>query len=309
MRASTQLLRTVIRRPMWRPLLIAILLSAFAAAATPKTSLQTSLDQIFAGQPAAAIVLDVHSGSVLATHNVGVLTQRVAAPGSAIKPFTLQLLLESGAIRAQDSIVCRRHLTIGGRSLDCSHPPEFASFEAADALAFSCNSYFVTAAARLRPGELERRFKELGFNRPSGLLPNEGQGYVDAAKDVSARQLLAIGVSGIEITPVEFASAYLRLARIDPRSANASEKVVLDGLKRATDYGLAQNARLDHFAVAGKTGTASDPTDPHTHAWFAGFAPAEKPEIVVVVFVERGRGSVEAAGLAHKIFEAYEEQK
>lgn len=294
----------------WRPLILFVtLLPLSSGAATHKTPLQSSIDQIFAGQMGAAIVLDTRSGTVLATHNVPLLTQRVAAPGSAIKPFVLQLLLESGAIRPQDSIVCRRHLTIARRSLDCSHPPEFSSFQAADALAFSCNSYFVTAAARLKPGELERHFKELGFTRASGLLANEGQGHVDAARDTQARELLAIGVSGIEVTPAELAAGYLRLARIDPASARPSDKIVLDGLKRATDYGLAQNAKLERIAVAGKTGTASDPADPHTHAWFAGFAPADKPQIVVVVFVERGRGSLGAATLAHKIFEAYEEQK
>ena len=52
-----------------------------------------------------------------------------------------------------------------------------------------------------------------------------------------------------------------------------------------------------------------DPGGQHTHAWFAGFAPAEKPEIVIVVFVNRGRGSVEAAQLAHRIFEAYERHR
>jgi cell division protein FtsI/penicillin-binding protein 2 len=96
---------------------------------------------------------------------------------------------------------------------------------------------------------------------------------------------------------------------VDAASASPAQKVVLAGLHEATDYGLARNAKSDGLSVAGKTGTASDPTDPHTHAWFAGFAPAEKPQIVVVVFVGRGRGSVEAANLAHRIFQAYQEQR
>jgi len=40
------------------------------------------------------------------------------------------------------------------------------------------------------------------------------------------------------------------------------------------------------------------------HAWFAGFAPVDDPQIVVVVFVENGgHGSSAAAPLAHAIFE------
>jgi cell division protein FtsI/penicillin-binding protein 2 len=156
---------------------------------------------------------------------------------------------------------------------------------------------------------LERRFRELGFNRPSGLLADEGEGRIANANSTVERQLMAIGVSGVEITPLELASAYLQLARVEAASATSAQKVVMAGLREATDHGLAQNAKTDYLSVAGKTGTASDPDDPHTHAWFAGFAPAEKPEIVVVVFVDRGRGSVEAATIAHRIFQAYEEQR
>lgn len=284
-------------------------LLTFSYAPAQRTSLEGSLDRAFAGQSGADVVVRVPDGRVLAAHNLPVLTRRVAAPGSAIKPFVLQLLLETGAIGPKDSIACRRRLTIAGRRLDCSHPPEFATFQAEEALAFSCNSYFVTAAERLKPGELERRFRELGFNRPSELLPGEGQGRVATATNLAERQLLAIGIAGIEITPLELASAYLQLARVNPSSATSAQKVVLAGLREATDYGLAQDAKPDGLSVTGKTGTASDPADPHTHAWFAGFAPAEKPEIVVVVFVERGRGSVEAANVAHRIFQAYEEQR
>ena len=271
--------------------------------------MQNAVDRALAGAQGAAVVVTVRDGRVLAAHNVPVLTRRVATPGSAIKPFVLQLLLETGAVGPQDTIACRRNLTIAGRKLNCSHPPEFNTFHAEEALALSCNSYFVTAAEKLKPGALERRFMELGFNRPTGLMVEEGRGRVDAASSVAERQLLAIGVAGIEVTPLEMASAYLRLARVDPASASAAEKVVLAGLREATDYGLAQRAKPDGLSVAGKTGTATDAPDPHTHGWFAGFAPADKPEIVVVVFVERGNGSVEAAGLAHRIFQAYEEQR
>jgi len=275
----------------------------------PRTSFEESVDRAFNGQRGAAVVVRVHDGRVLAAHNIPILTRRIATPGSAIKPFVLSFLLETGTIHPQDTILCRRNLTIAGRKLNCSHPPELSTFKAKEALAFSCNSYFVTAAERFKPGELERRFMELGFTQPSGLLPGEGQGHVESAKNMAERQLLALGVAGIEITALELAKAYLRLARLEPSSASAAQGVVLAGLRESADYGLAQNARPSHISVAGKTGTASDPADTHTHAWFAGFAPAEKPEITVVVFVERGHGSAEAANLARLIFQAYEEHR
>lgn len=57
--------------------------------------------------------------------------------------------------------------------------------------------------------------------------------------------------------------------------------------------------------VAGKTGTATKPPG-DDHAWYVAFAPAEDPEIAVVVLVERGgHGSTAAAPLAKAIFEQY----
>ncbi len=59
--------------------------------------------------------------------------------------------------------------------------------------------------------------------------------------------------------------------------------------------------------IAGKTGTAQAPPYPD-HAWFVGFAPAEKPEIVVAVFLEFGEHGYAAARIASKIIEAYLKQ-
>ncbi len=59
------------------------------------------------------------------------------------------------------------------------------------------------------------------------------------------------------------------------------------------------------FTVAGKTGTAETVIDA-PHAWFAGYAPADAPEIVVVVMLENaGEGSAQAAPLFRKMAEAY----
>jgi penicillin-binding protein 2 len=292
----------------------------FAPGALAASPLQAALDRMMAGEPAAAVVVSARDGRVLAAYNRRLLARRVATPGSAIKPFVLELLLEKGAVRPDESIACTRKLTIAGKRLDCSHAPELGSFTAEEALAFSCNSYFAVAAARLTPGDLERRFRELGLVRPTGLLgDDEAEGRLRDAHRREERQLLALGAAGIEITPLELAAAYLRLARLDPSRASVAQKTVLAGLRDAVDFGLAQNAQplpeqegtasAGQFRVAGKTGTASDQYDARTHAWFAGFAPAESPAVVVVVFVERGRGGVEAASLAQKVFAEYAKER
>ena len=136
-------------------------------------------------------------------------------------------------------------------------------------------------------------------------MAGEGEGRIAPAYTLESRQLLAIGAAGIEITPLELAMAYTRVARWH-NAPTAAQRVVLNGLAGATDYGLAQLAQAKSLKVAGKTGTASNPGAASTHGWFAGFAPADRPQIVVVVYVERGRGSAEAAMIAHRIFESWE---
>ncbi len=57
--------------------------------------------------------------------------------------------------------------------------------------------------------------------------------------------------------------------------------------------------------VAGKTGTAENPTG-QSHAWFVGFGPCDDPEIAVAVVIEQGgSGSGVAAPVARDIFDAY----
>lgn len=66
-----------------------------------------------------------------------------------------------------------------------------------------------------------------------------------------------------------------------------------------------QGFPIDKFPIAGKTGTAQKPPYDNSGV-FACYAPANKPEIVVVVFLEQGgSGSGGAAPIARKVLEAY----
>lgn len=82
--------------------------------------------------------------------------------------------------------------------------------------------------------------------------------------------------------------------------------------------GTGRAAHLDDLAIAGKTGTAqvvrqvtwtrNDELDPEKrdHAWFASYAPVDRPELVVVVLVEHGGGGSKiAAPLARTLYETH----
>jgi cell division protein FtsI/penicillin-binding protein 2 len=58
--------------------------------------------------------------------------------------------------------------------------------------------------------------------------------------------------------------------------------------------------------VVCKTGTAEVGTDGTPHAWFTFFAPAESPQIVTTVLIEKGgEGSSIAGPIARKIADYY----
>jgi penicillin-binding protein 2 len=86
---------------------------------------------------------------------------------------------------------------------------------------------------------------------------------------------------------------------------------VQEGLRLAVSDGTAPRANLPEVAVAGKTGTAEYGTPDErgilpTHAWFGAYAPADDPEIAVLVFVEGGgSGSSTAAPIAAQILRYY----
>lgn len=63
---------------------------------------------------------------------------------------------------------------------------------------------------------------------------------------------------------------------------------------------------LQLIGVCGKTGTAEDPANVSSHAWFAAYAPRENPQIAIAVIVENsGDGSAVAAPIVRRVLEYY----
>jgi len=58
------------------------------------------------------------------------------------------------------------------------------------------------------------------------------------------------------------------------------------------------------MSIAGKTGSAQNPHGP-AHGWFIGFAPADKPEIVVGAIVEHAQHGSGVAPLVARVIARY----
>ena len=271
----------------------------FAFAATGDR-LQQTVTEAMTNRQGAAIVLDVPRGDVVASYRMDVAARRLAPPGSTMKPFTLMALLDAGLVTENTSLFCPLRVAVNGRTLDCSHPALTEPVNPVMALAYSCNHFFIHASQSLPMDLLYRAFSRAGFDSLTGKWPSEVPGTLRYPASKEAVQLMSIGEDGVAVTPLELAEAYRTLAvRLRNPMLTTDLRIISEGLESAINTGTARLAAAKGIRVAGKTGTSRG------HAWFAGFAPVERPDIVVVVFLEKGRGGADAAPIAGRIFEGW----
>jgi len=272
--------------------------------------LQKQMAESMAGRPGAVVALNAETGKIIAELNITVAAQRLELPGSTVKPFVLMELLRSGKVEPTKRVACHRPLYIGGHRIDCTHSPDVATLDAPDAIAYSCNTYFSTVALRMTAGELAETFHRAGFTSLTGLASSEAVGHISMAQNPAHLQLQALGEWGIELTPLELLSAYRHLALQKLKGQETENNKtdyatpVFQGLERAVLYGTAHAAQPLGTSAAGKTGTASGVNRPGAHGFFVGYAPADKPEIVLLVYLEHGRG-MDAAAVAAPVFTTY----
>jgi len=266
--------------------------------------LQGAINEAIAGQPGTIVVVSVTSQQVLASHNLELASAQLVRPGSTLKPFVLLALLDSGKLDPSQHFLCKRPLYIGNIRMDCSHTTEIVEPDADDAIAYSCNSYISQAASRLGPRELVEALRRAGLDSPTGLGKPEAAGYVNRLTTSEEIQLAALGERGVEVTPLELLEAYRKLALRKRTENTQPSKAVFEGLEHAITYGSAHAAYVDGMHIAGKTGTATAPNTARTHGLFVGYAPADQPEIALVVYLPQGHG-LDAAKLAQPVFAEY----
>jgi cell division protein FtsI/penicillin-binding protein 2 len=290
------------------PVIVLLFVSSPVGALPSKENIEQAVEQVMSGRTGALVVVDVASDAVVAAYRLDLAGHELERPGSTVKPFVLAALLDSGKLDPDQKFLCKHALRIGNVQMDCSHPAFVNELNAEDAIAYSCNSYFAQVSIRLSDVDLVEAFRRAGFNAPTGLVGNEAVGRIERPTDQVELQLEALGDRGIEVTPLELAEAYRKLA-LRKREGNIGVYgPVYEGLEQSVAYGMAHGASVGGMRIAGKTGTASSPRGARTHGFFVGYAPADKPEIVVVVLLKQGRG-MDAAAVAQPVFAEYAREK
>lgn len=283
-----------------------------------------------AAHAAAAVVLDAHTGELLAltswpdfdparrgqfdpdqARNRAVTD--TFEPGSTLKPFSVATAIETGRVRPDTVIdTSPGRLTISGRTITDDHRHGALTVE--EVVAKSSNVGTAKIALQMSAQSIWDTLTAVGF----GQVPHDGLAGAVAGRlrppgtwRPVEQATIAYGY-GISVSLLQLAHAYLVFARdgdIVPvsvlrlQSPPASVRVLSPEtaarmrhmLEMATsDQGTAPAARIPGFRVAGKTGTARKLRDgKYVDSYvssFVGFAPASDPRIVVAVMVDDPKG-------------------
>jgi len=245
-------------------------------------------------------------------------------PASPFKLAIASMALKRGLIGLDTHmpVPCRGGLRMGNRVFRCWKKEGHGSLDLIGAVAASCDVYFYQVGLRLGLDAIIEDGVLMGFKDRAGIdLRNElnpiypsSTAYFDRLygprrwSPAATTLNFSIGQGENTQTLMNMVHFYTALAGsgeevapflVRPRSGSkdrslglASEQI--EGLRHAliavVERGTAAASRREDLQVAGKTGTAQNPHG-KDHGWFIGFAPADKPQLVVggiMEFAEHG---------------------
>ncbi len=263
-------------------------------------------------------------------------TQGAYPPGSTFKLITAAGALTTNPEVAKRIFNCQGSLIIDGFRL--TDTAAHGSVDFNRALAVSCNTTFARLGLEVGAERFYRTARAFGLTGDpwTGNPPEVAYrpGTLTLPEKMNKPQLAssAIGQGEVLVNPLQMAlvaaaiannGVIMRphlLARVqDPREGVLLQTVprpwltavspevagiIKEAMVAVVREGTGKEAALPDITVAGKTGSAQNPKG-DTHAWFVGFAPAERPSVVVVVIIENGgAGGAVAAPVAREMIRA-----
>ena len=242
-------------------------------------------------------------------------------PGSTMKALLVSIALADGAIGAGEKIYCENgRYVVGRRTIHDDGRHEW--LDLGGIIEVSSNIGAAKIALRLGAERYYRGLRAFGIGEPTGIdLPGAAAGLLRPPGTWREIDLATHGFGqGIAVTPLQLAMAYAAIANggllmrpyvvraiydasgrpVLIRSPQIRRRVVtpevahqvamlLRGVVEGSD-GTGRLARVDGFAVAGKTGTAQM-VNPVTRSYFQnrlvasfiGFLPASDPRLLILV--------------------------
>lgn len=270
-------------------------------------------------------------------------------PGSVFKVFTTAMGLEENLISESTCYECTNSLMVSGwnQPIRCHvYPNKHGTLDLPTAISKSCNPYFMKLGLKIGANTFFKYFNGFGFTEKTGLDMNGEQDYriyhsLETLQNSEASLATASFGQTFQVTPIQMITAMCAIANggklmtpyVVDKVLDADGNVISETqpkVKRQiiseetsdrickilgdiVNGGGSKNAYVAGYRVAGKTGTSEkratvENTD-DVIASFSGFAPADKPEVAVLVLLDDPQTAVRYGGtlsapVAQKIFEA-----
>ena len=237
-------------------------------------------------------------------------------PASTFKIVTTVAALESGRFKEQSTVPTMGTFCYYGQCY--ADHGSFGSIGFPMALAVSSNSFYYQVGLKVGPDELFKAARRMGYGSLTGIEIRDEETSGLLGDPAWKRRVLdepwtpvdtitsAIGQGAVTVTPLQMARLYSAVANggwlVTPHLVDQpmprqwiglrpeTLRILREGLRRVVTEGTAKILNDPTLPpVAGKTGTAEDPPR-MDHAWFGGYAPADKPDLVIIAFGENSGG-------------------
>ena len=242
-------------------------------------------------------------------------------PGSTMKAMTISAALNEHLVKPSDSYNDVGYTVVGGRRLNNALGKAYGPTTVTQVLERSLNAGAAWVGQKVGAQRLSDYFARFGFGKPTGVdLAGEVSGTV---RPLVEWYPVDVGTAsfgqGMSVSGLQLAMAYAALANggtlyrpyvvASRRDADGEHRTaplavtqvvttetaatVRGMLLSTVDNGIAHNAAIAGFSVAGKTGTAQIASPDGSYvddlyvSSFAGFFPADDPKYVVLVVLEK----------------------
>ena len=252
-------------------------------------------------------------------------------PGSVFKLFTAAAGIEEGVVNLNSTYNCVGAIQVADNRIRCHNHDGHGTQDLTKGLMNSCNPFFITIGQNLGTDRFYKYFEAFGFTKKTNIdLPAEANPVADVTyhskenMGISQLSSSAFGqtfqVSAIQMITAVSAIAnggklmepYVVAKKLDhegntvyesePQAkrqviSESTSKTVLSMMEKVVSDGTGRNAYIPGYRVAGKTGTSEKLTvDGEYIASFVGGAPADDPQIAVLIIIDEPQGAVHGGG-------------
>lgn len=249
-------------------------------------------------------------------------------PGSVFKMCVASAALEENLVNDKTSFTCTGSIEVEGETLHCSNTEGHGTQSFVEAISNSCNPAFVQIGQMLGASKFRQYYQGFGFSDKTGIdLPGEAEdSFWEDGKMGGVDLAVASFGQNFSITPIQMITACAAVSnggyvvqphvvsKITDSKGNViktvdkkiKRQVISDDTSKKMNEYLEYNTErqgaaagyISGYKVAGKTGTSEKKGVTKVESSFSedyissfcGFAPADDPQIAMLVFFDTPDG-------------------